>query len=136
MSCPNVKRLCNKLVISAAVTFANGTLTINIPEGNYGNKEKYCIVVAQNIPEETTINAPVVITIGDDTTTYPLVNCDCTNVYAYLINRRTRYSVMVNTDISSGVFKMLGKIPCGRCGNNLASLPAPTTTTVTPPIGG
>lgn len=123
------KRLCRRLIISTAVTFADGTLTINIPEGNYGNKEKYCIVVAQTIPAGTTITAPVVITIGDDTTEYPLLNADCTTVYACSINTRTRYSVCVSTDIVSGVFKLLGRLPCSRCTSNLASLPAPTTPT-------
>lgn len=132
MSCNNVKRLCDSLVISSAVTFADDTLTINIPAGNYGDRCKYCIVVAQTIPAETTITAPVVITIGDDTTAYPLMNCDCTTVYACSINQRTRYSVIVFTDIASGVFKLLGKIPCSRCGSNLASLPAPVAT----PPGG
>lgn len=127
------KRLCDRLIISAAVTFADGTLTINLPDGNYGNRERYCIVVAQTIPAETTITAPVVITIGDDTTTYPLMNADCTTVYACSINTRTRYSVCVFTDIASGVFKLLGRLPCSRCTSNLASLPAPAAT---PPTGG
>lgn len=129
MACPNYKRLCDKLIISNSVTFTDDSLTINIPDGSYLNREKYCIVVAQNIPEETTINAPVVITIGDETTTYPLVNCDCTNVTACSINRRTRYSVVVKTDIASGVFALKEKLPCSRCGNNLASLPAPAAAT-------
>ena len=127
------KRLCDRLIISAAVTFADGTLTINLPDGNYGNRERYCIVVAQTIPAETTIAAPVVITIGDDATTYPLMNADCTTVYACSIDTRTRYSVCVFTDIASGVFKLLGRLPCSRCTSNLASLPAPA---VTPPAGG
>lgn len=126
MSCPTYKKLCNRLIISQSVTFTGGNLVINIPEGNYSNREKYCIVVAQNIPVATTIAAPVVITIGDDaTTTYPLMNCDCTNVTACSINRRTRYSVCVYTDISTGVFKLLGKIPCSQCANSIDSLPAP-----------
>ena len=129
MSCQNTKHLCNRLVISESVTFTNNTLVINLPAGNYNDREKYCIVVAQNIPDTTTITAPVEISIGGGTTTYPLVNCDCTNVYACSINKRTRYSVCVHTNISSGVFKLLGKIPCSKCGNNLTSLPAPTTTT-------
>ena len=129
MSCQNTKHLCNRLVISESVTFTNNTLVINLPAGNYNDREKYCIVVAQNIPDTTTITAPVEISIGGGTTTYPLVNCDCTNVYACSINKRTRYSVCVHTNISSGVFKLLGKIPCSKCGTNLTSLPAPTTTT-------
>lgn len=128
MSCQNVKRLCNNLIISSAVTFANGTLTINIPEGTYGNGCKYCIVVAQTIPEATTINAPVVITIGGGTTAYPLLTCDCQNVTACSINTRTRYSTIVRTDTTSGVFKLLGRLPCSRCVENLASLPIDETT--------
>ena len=129
MSCPTCKRLCKRLIISSAVTFTGGNLVINLPTGNYADNEKYCIVVAQNIPTTTTINAPVVITIGTGTTTYPLMNCDCTNVTACSINRRTRYSVCVHTNISNGVFKLLGKLPCSQCGNNLASLPVSTTPT-------
>lgn len=131
MSCPNYKKLCKRLIISTAVTFENNTLVINLPEGNYANNEKYCIVVAQNIPDTTTITAPVEISIGSGTTTYPLVNCDCSNVYACSINRRTRYSVCVFTNISSGVFKLLGRLPCSQCANNLASLPAPAAAPAT-----
>ena len=72
--CNNVCKLCDKLVISQAVTFANGTLTVNLPAGSYGDGCVYCIVVAQTIPAATTITAPVVITIGDGTATYPLTD--------------------------------------------------------------
>ena len=90
MSCPTSKCLCDKLIISQSVTFTNGQLVINIPAGSYTDDGKYCIVVAQAIPTTTTIAANVVITIGTDTTTYPLVNCDCTNVNACQISRRKR----------------------------------------------
>lgn len=120
--CEN-RRICPNLVISTAVTFADGTLTVNIPAATYGNGCKYCIVIAQTIPTETTITAPVVITIGDGTTTYPLVNCDCTAVTACSVNTRTRYPVIVRTDIAGGSFKLLNKLSCSRCTNNLASLP-------------
>lgn len=126
--CKKVKRLCDKLVVSSAVTFANDTLTINLPAGNYGNGCKYCIVVAQTIPTAATITAPVVITIGDGTATYPLLNCDGSPVYACSINTRTRYTTYVSTDVTSGVFRLAGKLPCSRCMSNLASLPAPDTT--------
>lgn len=46
LSCVETKRLCRNLIISDAVTFADGTLTINIPAATYGNGCKYCIVVA------------------------------------------------------------------------------------------
>lgn len=132
MSCPTTKRLCKRLVISQAVTFDGTNLVINIPEGSYLNNEKYCIIVAQNIPTTVTIAAPVVVTIGTGTTTYPLMNCDCTNVTACSINRRTRYSVCVHTDIATGVFKLLGKIPCSRCADNALSLPIEDAETPAP----
>lgn len=129
MSCPTTKKLCKRLVISQSITFANGNLVINLPTGNYYNDEKYCIIIAQNIPTTATITAPVVITIGDDTTTtYPLMNCDCTNVTACAINRRTRYSVCVHTNIAGGVFKLMGKVPCSRCNDSVISLPVATET--------
>jgi hypothetical protein len=126
MSCPTHKRLCDKLVISDSVTFTGGNLVIDLPSASYNNGQKYCIVVAQTIPATTTIDAPVVITIGGDaTTTYPLVNCDCSQVVACAINTRTRYSTCVRTTTTGGSFKLLGKVPCSRCADNLLSIPAP-----------
>ena len=120
MSCSNVCKLCDRLIISESVTFAAGTLTINIPAGSYADGCKYCIVVAQTIPAATTITAPVVITIGEGTETYPLVNRCCAQVTACAIRTRTKYSTVVSTDATGGTFKLLGK-PC--CSPNNA-LPA------------
>lgn len=132
MACSNIGCLCNHLVISESVTFTAPNLIINIPSGSYENGEKYCIVVGQEIPTDTTIGATVVITIGDDTTQYPLVNSNCTNVDAYQISTRTRYATRVYTDIQSGVFKLLGNLNCNncRCNSNAApALPIPVTQT-------
>ena len=95
MACKNVCRLCDRLIISQAVTFAAGTLTINLPEGSYANGCKYCIVVAQAIPPETTITAPVVVTIGDGTEEYPLVGCNCAQLVACQVRTRTKYATKV-----------------------------------------
>lgn len=130
MSC--IKHLCERLIISDAVTFADDTLTINIPEGTYSNCCRYCIVVAQTIPTDTTITAPVVITIGDDATTYPLTTCNCAPVSACQISTRTKYTVVVNTTTTGGTFKLIGKLPCSLCSNNLPSLPAPAAPAPTP----
>lgn len=129
MTCPAHKRLCDNLIVSTSVTFTDGNLVINIPQGNYANKHKYCIVVAQTIPTTTTINAPVVVTIGTETTQYPLLNCDCTPVTACSINSRTRYTTCVLTGVSNGVFKLTEKLRCSSCPNVVPSLPIPTTTT-------
>lgn len=128
MACPNVSCLCNHLILSQSVTFADDTLLIDLPAGAYENGEKYCIVVAQDIPEDTTIAADVAITIGGDTaTTYPLVNNNCTNVQACNISTRTRYATRVFTNIGSGVFKLLGNLNCFNCRRNNAAASLPIT---------
>lgn len=121
-----VGKLCDRFILSQAVTFAGGTLTINLPAGSYANGCKYCIVVAQAIPSETTILAPVVITIGEGTTEYPLTNRCCAQVTACGIRTRTRYAVIVSTSATGGTFKMLGN-PCCSPDNRLAALDGGTT---------
>lgn len=112
MACRPVCQLCSRLVISQAITFADGTLTINLPAGSYANGEKYCIILAQTIPIDATITAPVVVTIGDGTVQYPLTNRCCAPVVATALRTRTRYSVVVSTSASGGAFKMLGRGCC------------------------
>ena len=133
MACQNVCKLCSKLIISNAINFADGNLVINLPAGAYQNHGKYCIVFAQAIPPETTINAPVVITIGEGTEQYPLTRTDCSQVTACGIRTRTKYSVCVSTNATGGVFKMLGKPHCYPR-NNLPSIngTAPTPTPAAP----
>lgn len=112
MSCNNVCRLCDRLIISDAVTFDGTNLVINIPAGSYADGCKYCIVVAQAIPAATTINAPVVITIGDGTVLYPVTNQCCAQLSACAIRTRTRYAMCVSTTATGGSFKLLGRACC------------------------
>ena len=133
MACKPSCKLCRNLVISQSVTVVTvdgtDTLVIDLPSGFYGDCCKYCIVIAQTIPDTATINMPVAFSIGGDTTTvYPFVRCDCSQVTACAIRTRTRYSTIVSTNAISGVFKSLGGLSC--CPrNNLLSLPVPATTT-------
>lgn len=115
--------LCPRLILSADVTFAAGTLTINLPAGSYNNGQKYCIVIAQAIPAATTITAPVVVTIGDGTETYPLTNRYGAQVTANLLRTRTKYATCVSTTATGGAFRLLG-IPKGCCPvtSNLAAI--------------
>lgn len=129
MACKTVCKLCNRLVISQGVTFAGGNLVINLPAGSYADGCKYCIVVAQTIPAATTINAPVVVTIGTGTRQYPLTKCDCAQVTACAVRTRTRYATMVSTSATGGAFRLLGRPACAP--NN--ALPALDGTT---PAGG
>lgn len=125
-------KLCSRLIISDSVTFTGGNLLIDIPAGNYGNGCKYCVVVAQTIPETATINAPVYITIGGDTATlYPLTKRNCAQATACAIRTRTRYAVCVSTTPTGGSFRLMGNLPCAPS-NVLRSLPAPAAA----PAGG
>ena len=127
MTCNGNCKLCPRLILSTAVTFTNGNLVINIPEGNYQRDCGYCIVVAQSIPDTATINAPVFVTIGAGTTLYPLNKRNCTQTTACAIRTRTKYPVKVNTTAAGGSFRLCGKVCCGP-DNALASLPAPEVT--------
>lgn len=129
MSCKTVCRLCDRLVLSQDVTFADGTLTINLPAGSYNDGQKYCIVIAQTIPAETTITAPVVITIGDGTVEYPLTNKCCAQLTACALRARTRYATVVSTNATGGSFKLLGRAGCAP-NNNLPAIDG------TDPAGG
>lgn len=101
-------KLCSRSIISQAITFDGTNLVVNLPTNNYGNKEKYCIILAQSIPDTTTINAPVVFTIGTGTVQYPFVNNDCTPILASQVRTRRVYRTKVNTGVNDGVFKYVG----------------------------
>ena len=130
-NCKNVCRLCDRLILSQSVVFTSGTgLIITIPEGAYNNGQKYCIVIAQTIPAETTISAPVFIQIGAGSVLYPLDKCDCTQATACSIRTRTKYSTKVETTPTGGIFKLLGNICCAP-NNNLRSINGTTPVVTT-----
>ena len=129
MVCKPSCKLCKNLVItqSATIVAVNGvdTLVLDLPVRCYLDNCKVCIIIAQNLPAETTITTPVAFSIGGDTTTvYPFVRCDCSQVTACAIRTRTRYSTIVSTNAVGGVFKSLGGLSCCPT-NNLESLPVP-----------
>lgn len=128
MPCKNICNLCPNLVISQSVNFTDGNLVVVVPSGTYENGRKICIVVAQSIPEATTITSPVMIQIGTGTTLYPLQNRCCAQVTASGIRTRTKYATRVATSATGGVFKMLGNPACSPS-NNLTAIngTAPTT---------
>lgn len=110
--CINNCKLCDRLMISQAISYNAGVnqLIIDLPANAYGNCQKYCIVLAQNIPTNATLNAQVVFTIGGDQTVgYPFLNKDCTPVLASQVRTRRLYPTRVSTTIGSGVFKYIGK---------------------------
>ena len=126
MSCKNVCHLCDNFIISNSVTFTGGNLVIDLPAGSYANNRKVCIVVAQSIPDATTINAPVYITIGGGAVLYPLVKRNCRQVTACGLRTRTRYSTIVEATNNSGLFRMLGN-PCCSPDNRLTAINGDST---------
>lgn len=140
MNCFNCNLQCNKLCPhyivsdSVSVVTVNGTdtLLINIPSGTYCNGQTYCIIVAQNRPSTATVDMPVAISIGGNTTTvYPLVcNRTCLQANACQIAGHSRIKVIIQTNITSGVFRACqGLGSC--CAENLRSLPVVTATPAT-----
>lgn len=112
MACKNVCRLCNHLAISTAVAFTDGNLVVTLPANSFRDGEKVCIVIAQTIPADTTITAPVVIQIGEGTEQYPLTTRCCAQVSACGIRTRTRYATRVVTSATGATFRMLGNPSC------------------------
>ena len=130
----NCNKLCPKFIPSTSITVVTvdgtDTLVIDIPTGSYGNGCQYCIFTLQTIPEAATVNMPVAISIGGDTTTvYPLVSRKtCIQATASQIRTRTKYCTTVQTNTVSGVFKAHSGLSI-YCPDVLSSLPitAPTT---------
>lgn len=113
MACNNNPcRLCRRLILSQAVTYASGVLTINLPAGAYANGERYCLVIAQPIPADALIGAPVVVTIGSGTVQYPLNKANCAQAVAANLRTRTRYPVRVAATPTGGSFRLLGRVWC------------------------
>lgn len=121
MACKNICKLCNRLVISTAVAFTDGNLVVTIPAGSYNDGEKYCIVIAQTIPDTVTINAPVVIQIGTGPVLYQVTRRNCTPLTACGVRNRTKYAMRVHTTADTGTFRLLGD-PCCVPTNNLRAI--------------
>lgn len=132
--CRNSCNECKRKVYSDAITVVtvNGvdTLVIDVPSQTFNNCQRGCIVLIQNIPTTATINMPVAISIGGDTTTvYPVVTCDCKQVTACSLRTRRRYPFKVSTTSTGGVFKILKNLSCNP-NNTLNSIPVTTATTL------
>lgn len=129
MSCKPICRLCDKIRISTAVNIVGGNVVINIPSDCIRDGEKICLVIAQTIPTTATIGSNVFITLSGNPQQYQLVTACCRPVTVCGIRTRTRYSLVLETSATGGVFKMLGK-PCCSPSNRLPSISG--TTPVTP----
>lgn len=132
--CPN--RLCSHYIVSTSLTVVTvdgvDTLLIDIPAGTYNNCEKYCLIIAQTRPANVTVDMPVAISIGGNTTTvYPLIcGRTCLQAVGCQVSGRSRVQVYIQTNTTSGVFKAV----CGLgryCPTVLSSLPVVTPAVAT-----
>ena len=130
--CRNSCNECRNKVFSSSVTVItiNGvdTLVIDVENQSFRNCQRGCIVLIQNIPATATINMPVAVSIGGDTTTvYPVVSCNCNQVTACALRTRRRYPFKVSTTPTGGIFKITKNLACSPS-NNLDAIPASATT--------
>jgi len=99
---------CPRFVRTTAVAFAGDTLTLTLPEDiTYTAGCRYCLVIAQTIPDATTIGADVVAVIGAGTTEFPLITRCGDPVTATQIGTRRKYPVLISTTATGGTIRVL-----------------------------
>lgn len=111
-----VMRIDPRSVTAEAITFADGTLTINVPQRAFNSGCPYFLRLVDEIPAETTIGAAVVITIGTGTVEYPLLGCSGIPVTAEYLRSNYSYPVTVVTNNTTGAFKLLAPLHYTRNG--------------------
>lgn len=111
--CRNSCKVCKRLLFSESVTVAGTNLVVALPEFfNVSDCGRFCLVITQNLPDGATVNLPVVVTVGDDTTTYPLVDCTGLQLTASMLSTRCKYPVRATTNGVSSAFKILKNLSC------------------------
>ena len=112
MPCNEKCQECPRKIYVSDVTFADGTLTLNFPDtAAYLNGCKYCFVITTALPDEATVNAPVVVTVGAGTTEFPLLTRCGTQVIVQQLRSRRRYPFKVNTTAIGGNVTLLCCLP-------------------------
>lgn len=105
-----VMRIDPRSVTPEAVTFADDTLTINLPQHTYNSGCPYFLRLVDEIPADTTIGADVVITIGTGTVEYPLLDCNGVQLTAERLRAGYSYPVIVVSSGANGAFKLLAPL--------------------------
>lgn len=131
--CNNSCNECPRKIFSTAVDIVAvdgvDTLVIDVPAQTFRNCQRGCLVITQTIPDEATINMPVAISIGGDTTiVYSVTDCSCANVTVPMLRTRRRYPFKVSISGVIGVFKILKNLSCAP-NNDAAIIPVPAAPT-------
>lgn len=116
MACNTFKGKCNvckNLIPITKVGIEKDYLVLKIPNGTYENNQQLCLLITQKLPIPNNI-LPIRIQIGNNTTSYFLLNKNGNLVYSDQIRTRRVYGVSVKTD--SNVLKYNGfyDLPCTR----------------------
>ena len=117
-------RICKRLVASASVTVTDTALVVNLPDQTYSNCQKLCLLIAQDVPTTATRGLPVVITLGTNTTQYPIVRCGGVPLTQEYIANGNIYQLIVNTTSTSAIFKVVCDLHCANV--NLQTIPVAT----------
>lgn len=112
-----VMRIDPRSVTEESITFAGGTLTINVPQRTFIAGCPYFLRIVDEIPAATTIGAAVVITIGDGTVEYPLIGCNGVALTAEQIRSGYSYPITVVSNNTTGAFRLLAPIRYSKCGS-------------------
>lgn len=111
-----VMRIDPRSITAETLTFADGTLTINVPQRTFNSGCPYFLRIVDDIPAETTIGADVVITIGDGTVEYPLVGFRGAQLTAEYLRSGYSYPIALVNSGANGAFRMLAPV----CYNRLS----------------
>lgn len=101
-----VMRLDPRSVTAEELTFAGDTLTINVPQRTFNSGCPYFLRINDPIPAETTIGALVVITIGEGTVEYPLLDCNGGQVTAERLRSGYSYPIELIESGPDGAFRL------------------------------
>lgn len=104
MKCKKGK-FCNNFVFSESVTVDTDTLVVNVssipsPCG--------CLAITQVIPDTATVNMPVVVTIGEGTEQYPLIDKCGVQLSAGRLDIRRRYQYRYISANTTSIIKLYG----------------------------
>lgn len=127
---------CCNLVKSTSITLSGTTLTITIPQMQFTNNCKLCVVLCQSIPEGVSNNTQVVLTSG--TTTLNLINKCGNRIYGDQLRCRRVISMIIATDTLNAVVMPWSKLCCTTFQFPVLNAPASTApasaTTETTPV--